>query len=296
LRLEEEIEMAKPEAHVAEYKKRIVKELVKLLESYHTIGVVDLTYLPASQLRQIRDILRGKVLIRVAKKRLIKLALDALSRKKKGIDKLEDHLQGICALVFSNENPFVLYKLIQKNKSKAPAKAGQIAPNDIIIKAGPTPFTPGPIIGELGALGIKTKVEGGKINIVGDKVVVKEGEEISEKVAEILKRLGIEPMEIGLNIIAVYEDGLIYGKDVLAVDEEKLMSDLVESFYRAKTVAKEIGYFVKEIVEEMVAECFNSCKAVALECGFVCPETVEESLAVGEKSVLMLADKIKWEV
>lgn len=288
--------MAKQEAHVAEYKKRIVKELVKLLESYPTIGVADLTYLPAAQLRQIRNILRGKVLIRVAKKRLIKLALDALSRKKKGIDKLEDHLQGICALVFSKENPFVLYKLIQKNKSKAPAKAGQIAPNDIMIKAGPTPFTPGPIIGELGALGIKTKVEGGKINIVEDKVVVKEGEEISEKVAEILKRLGIEPMEIGLNVLAVYEDGLIYGKDVLAVDEEKLMSDLIESFYRAKTLAKEIGYFVKEIVEEMIAECFNSCKAVALECGFVCPETIEENLAVGEKSVLMLADKIKWEV
>ncbi|RLE43507.1 50S ribosomal protein L10 [Candidatus Woesearchaeota archaeon] len=296
MKLKKEIEMAKPEAHVAEYKKRIVKELVELLESYPTVGVVDLMYLPASQLKRIRNVLRGKVLIKVAKKRLIGLALDALSRKKKGIDKLKDYLQGICALVFSTENPFVLYKLIQKNKSKAPAKAGQIAPNDIIVKAGPTPFTPGPIIGELGALGIKTKVEGGKVNIVEDKVVVKEGEVISEKVAEILKRLGIEPMEIGLNVIAVYENGLIYEKDVLAVDEEKLMNDLVETFLIAKSLAKEAGYFVKEVVEEMIAECFNLCKAVALESWFVCPETIEDSLYAGEKYALMLADKIKWEV
>ena len=286
----------KPKAHVAEYKKRIVKELIGLFESYPTIGVVDLTYLPASQLRQLRSVLRDRVLIKVAKKRLISIALDNVASKRKAINKLKDYLKGGCALIFSNENPFVLYKLIQKNKSKAPAKAGQIAPNDIVIKAGPTPFTPGPIIGELGALGIKTKVEGGKINIVGDKVVVKEGEEISQKVAEILKRFGIEPMEIGLNVIAVYENGLIYGKDVLAVDEEKLMNDLVVTFYGAKTLAKEIGYFVKETVEETIAECFSVCKAVAVECGYICLETIEESLAVGEKSALMLADKIKLEV
>jgi large subunit ribosomal protein L10 len=42
-----------------------------------------------------------------------------------------------------------LYKILQKSKSSAPAKAGQTAPNDIYVKAGKTSFAPGPIIGEL---------------------------------------------------------------------------------------------------------------------------------------------------
>jgi len=286
----------KPAPHVAEYKKKIVDELVSLLEKYPVVGVVDLTYLPAAQLRRLRDVLRNKLLIKVAKKRLISLALDKTAEKRKGIDKLKDYLQGSCALIFSKENPFALYKIIQKNKSKAPAKAGQIAPNDIVIKAGPTPFTPGPIIGELGALGIKTKVEGGKINIVADKVVVKEGEEISQKVAEILKRLGIEPMEIGLNVIAIYEDGIVYRKDILAVDEEKLLNDIVLAFFNAKALAKEAGYFIKETVEEMIVEAFNASKAIALECNVICPETIEDNLIMNQRIASMLADKIKQEV
>jgi len=63
------------------------------------------------------------------------------------------------ALLFTKENPFKLYNKLQKSKSSAPAKAGQTAPSEIVVPKGPTPFAPGPIIGELGALGIKTAVE-----------------------------------------------------------------------------------------------------------------------------------------
>ncbi|MBI2112759.1 50S ribosomal protein L10, partial [Candidatus Woesearchaeota archaeon] len=37
--------------------------------------------------------------------------------------------------------------MLEKNKSNAPAKPGQVAPKDITVKAGATSFAPGPIIG-----------------------------------------------------------------------------------------------------------------------------------------------------
>mgnify|MGYP000252813721 CR=1 FL=1 len=75
------------------------------------------------------------------------------------MDQLTEKIKGMPALLFSKENPFTLYSILQKNKSPAPAKANQEAPKDIVVSAGPTTFAPGPIISELAEVGIKTKVD-----------------------------------------------------------------------------------------------------------------------------------------
>ena len=105
---------------------------------------------------------------------------DKAKEKKPGIEKLKDHLNGMPSLMFTKENPFRLAANLMKSKSKAPAKAGQVAPSDIVVEAGPTGFAPGPVIGELGQLGIKTSVENGKVAIKENKVLVKKGEKIAQ--------------------------------------------------------------------------------------------------------------------
>ena len=116
-------------------------------------------------------------------RRLLKIAFAEAAKKKPGIESLLPHCKGMPALLFTKENPFSLFKLIKANKSPAPAKPGQKAPTDLKILAGPTPFAPGPVISELAALGLKTKVDAGKINIVADAIVCKEGAVISDKLA-----------------------------------------------------------------------------------------------------------------
>ena len=185
----------------SETKKRVVVELVKLAKDYPIVGVVNMDSLPAPQLQQMRKALRGKIEMRMARRRLLHMALEQSG----DVKKLQVHLGGMPALLFTKENPFSLYRIAQKSKSSAPAKAGQIAPRDLVIPAGPTPFAPGPVIGELGALGLKTGVEAGKVVIKQDAVVCKKGEIITQKTAEVLKRFSIEPIEIGLNIVAVNE-------------------------------------------------------------------------------------------
>jgi len=155
----------------------------------------------------MREKLRGKVDIFMTKKRLMKIAFDQAKKDKNGIENLGDYFKGMPALVFTRDNPFTLFKILKENKSNAPAKGGQTAPHDIEVKAGGTSFAPGPIIGELGAFGIKTGVEGGKIAIKADKVVCKEGEVISSALAGILTRLGVNPMEVGLDLVGIYENG-----------------------------------------------------------------------------------------
>ena len=55
---------------------------------------------------------------------------------------------------------------------------------------------PGPAVSELSALGIRIKIEKGKINIQKSKTIVKKGEKISQAAADLMSKLDIRPFEI----------------------------------------------------------------------------------------------------
>ena len=205
--------------------------------------------------------------------------LEAVKEEKKGIEQLEEKLNGIPALLFTKENPFKLFSLIKKNKSKAAAKPGQLAPNDLTIPAGPTSFTPGPIISELGALGLKTKVNDGKIDILEDHVIVKEGEEITQEVASLLQKMNIEPMEIGLDLVCVFENGELFGKDVLSIDEDEYAANFANAQKWAFNLAVEAGIFTTETTELLIQKAFKETKAVSLEAGILNDATKDELLS-----------------
>lgn len=266
-------------AHVAQYKKDTVKVVVDKIKEYPIIGIVDMENLPAKQLQAMREKLRDKVDIFMTKKRLMKIAFEQAEGDKKDITKLTEHFRGMPALIFTKDNPFSLFKILKKNKSSAPAKAGQIAPNDIEVKAGPTPFAPGPIIGELGALGIKTGVENGKIAIKEDSVVCKEGEAISENLAGILTRLDIQPMEVGLDLTGIYEDGTIFTKKVLDIDEEAFMKDFTSAASDAFALSVEIGHFTKDNIGVLITKGQSEAFALGMEAAIPTADNISDLIA-----------------
>ena len=231
----------------------------------------------------------------MAKKRLIRIALDQL-KDKENIKEFNDKLKGEAALIFTNENPFKLAKLLGKETSSAPAKAGQEAPNDIIIPAGPTNFTPGPVIGELGQLGIKTEVKDGKIAIKEDKLLVKEGEVIDRKAADILSRLGVEPMQVGLNLIAAYEKGIVYLKDILSVDEESYINNLKQLGLDSFNLAMHIGYTTKDTINQLIQKAFRDSNDLAESKDIVTSESIKKELAKVDKEAEVLKGKLNIEV
>lgn len=277
----------------AQYKKDIVKRIIDLASKYPIIGAVDIEGLPAPQFQAMRETLRGKVEVFVAKRRLIKIAFEEIEKSKKGSSELTNYLNGMPALLFTADNPFSLFKTLKKSKSSAPAKAGQIAPKDIVVPAGPTSFTPGPIIGELGAFGIKTSVQDGKVAVNEDTVVCKEGEEISAKLASVLTRLNIQPMEIGLNLKAVYENGTVFKSSILDIDEDKFMSDLNSASQYAFNLAVEIGYATKDTIELMITKAAGESRSLAIEAGIPADEVVPDLLAKAESQMASLKNEAK---
>jgi large subunit ribosomal protein L10 len=270
---------------VSEAKKQLVSELVEDIKAYPIVGVVNLENLPAQQLQTMRGMLREQeVKIRMARKKLLQLAL-----KESQLDHIEDltaQIKGLPALIFSKSNPFTLYGTIQKNKSAAPAKPGQTAPNDIEVNAGATNFAPGPIISELAAVGIKTKVENGKLAIIDDVIVAKEGDVISAPLAETLKRLDIKPVEIGLNLVAVWENGHVFAAKLLHIDEEEYMQNFSQAAQWAMNLAMEASYLTEETTGLLLQKAFREAKSLALEQDILTDATTEEIIAKSERQAL----------
>src|SRR3989338_3704907 len=271
----------------SEQKMKLVQQLVQDIENHPIVGVLNLQHLPAQQLQAMRSTLKAKgIKMSMTRKKLLYLALS--QSKKKNLDQLRAKIKGMPAFLFTKDNPFALNALIVKNKSEAPAKAGQTAPRDIIVKAGPTSFAPGPIISELAAVGIKTKVNAGKLEIIKDVTVAKEGDVISAKVAETLKRLDIKPMEVGLNLVAVWEDGSVFDSKQLHIDEKEYAQNITQAATWAMNLAVEAAYTTSETTELLLQKAFREAKAVGVEYAIVTKETGEEIIARSERQALSL--------
>ncbi|OYT57831.1 50S ribosomal protein L10 [Euryarchaeota archaeon ex4484_162] len=161
-------------------------------------------------------------MIKVVRNTLVSLALDEVNKEKNGIAELKNLIEGETAIIAAKDiNPFKLFQIIKSNRINAPAKGGEIAPKDIMVKAGDTPFKPGPIVGELQKAGIPAAIEEGKVVIKKDKVVVPAGEKISPQIAQILTRMEIYPLEIGINLKGMYENGIIFTPDILDINRDE---------------------------------------------------------------------------
>lgn len=279
-------------AHVARWKKETVKQFVSLLADYPIVGIVNMENLPTSQLQVMREQLRETVVMKMTKKRLLKIAMEESKDKVKGIEQLEEFLRGMPALLLTKENPFKLYKTLKKKKTSAPAKAGQIAPKDIVVQQGPTGFAPGPIIGELGSLGIKAGIEGGKVAIKEDAVVLKEGEVFSDKLAGVLSRLGVEPMEIGLDLVAVLEDGTVFKRNILDVDEDEYINNITTLARQSFNLAMEIAYPSADTCVPLIQRAFTNAKNLAMESNILNKDTVNDILAKSYCQMLSLASSL----
>ncbi len=276
---------------VSEKKKQTAKEVKELMHKHKVIGILDMHKLPAKQLYEMRKKLKGHANIRVVKKRVIKIAL--ADAKLEGLEQLTEKMQREPGLLFTNENPFRLAAMLNESKSIAPAKPGDIAPHDIEIKAGPTSLPVGPAIGELQRLKIPAGVEGDKIVVKKDTVIVKAGEVIQKPIAEVLAKLGIEPMEIGLNLIAAWENGIIYGKDVLSIPPSKYMEDLKLAHSRAFSLAFSINYVTKQNIPMFLSKAHREALSLADSAGIILPETITGLFAKAKAQHDALEEKVE---
>lgn len=268
-----------------------VKSLGKAVESYSVIGLLNMHTLPGKQLHKIREKLNGIAVIRMSKKKLLIRTLES-SGKKILVEKLGSS-EIVPALILSNENPFMLFRILKENRIPAAAKAGATATKDVLIQKGSTPLPPGPAISTLQKVGLKTSVQGGKIAVLADKVVLKAGEKFSDDIVGVLSLLKIEPMEIGLDVVCAWDGGIIFGKEILNVDTEEYLSEMQRCIQNAVNLSVNAGYPTKLTIELMLQKAFNEAKGLCMEAKIIEKEFIGDLLAKAVSEADALGSLIK---
>ncbi len=276
-------------ARIPEWKIREVEELTKLIKQHRVIGLAYLEGLPTAQLQQIRKRLRKKVLFKVTKNTLMKLAL-----KRAGIENEELYklLEGQNLVIFTNLNPFELGLLLEENKTYTYYKPGDIADQEIVIPAGNTGLSPGPILSTFSKLKIPIRMQGNSIWVAKDTRVAKPGDKISEELASILQKLGIALKEVKIRVKAVYEEGLVIPGDKLILDLEAYENDVAQAYVKALNLAAEIAWPVEEALELALRKAFLRAMTLAAEAGYITPENAEFVLTRAVSKALALAAEL----
>src|SRR5467141_4916932 len=279
-------------AHVAPFKKRLVEDLAARCAQAQVVGIVNIHGIPAPQFQAIRKKLWGRATITVAKNNLLRLALEQASTKKPDLVKLGETSDGKTAVVTADPNPFRLFKELEATKTRAPARGGEAAPEDLWVRAGETPFKPGPIVGELQKAGIPAAIERGKVVIRQDKLMVKAGQRIPRDVAQQLARLEIFPLVVGLDLRGAYEAGMVFRRDALAIDDVVVRGQIAQAWREALALALEIGYPTKDTIGPLLAKAHMQALRLAIESEFPTKESINFLLAKAHSQMLALAARV----
>jgi large subunit ribosomal protein L10 len=267
----------KPKNLTREQKERKVKEFAEAIEDYEVIGILDMHSLPARQLQEIEREIGEFAEIKMSRKTLMDIALENSERE--GIGELDTDEAMQPAFIFSTKDPFQLYSLIQDNQTSAAADGGEIAPNDIEVPEGDTGIGPGPMLGKLQQTGAQVQVEDGSIHVQESATMVEEGEEITADDAEILNQLGIEPLQIGLDLVVAYSNGEIFRAEDLAIDVDEYREDIESAAAAGFNLAVNAGVVNETTAPAIIGEAAQKAKNVAVSEGLPEEETIEEAVS-----------------
>jgi large subunit ribosomal protein L10 len=279
-----------PSQQVLQEKINEVEQITQLIKKHKVIGIASLQKVRAAQLQELKKKLSDKAYMKVIKNTLMKLAIENCKEKPE-LKKIEEHLTGSNVYLMTDLNPFKLALLLERGKVRTTAKAGDIAAFDVIVPAGNTGQPPGPIISQLNAVGLPTRIEAGSVWINKDTLVVRKGEVISERLASVLSKLGIKPVEAGLLMKVAYDDGLVITAEQLQIDIDSTKQTVEKSHAYAFALSITIAYPTKENMMTLLQLAHQKAYALSINAAVPTKDTIADLIRKAHAEMLSLGKK-----
>jgi large subunit ribosomal protein L10 len=272
-------------------KTQMYQQIIDIPKKYKVVALVKTNKVRASQLLPLRKALKGQVEFVCVKDRVAQKALEKSDIP--GIKGISEELVGQCLFIFTNMSPFKLNVLLAKNKIMMAARGGDIASVDIIVPAKNTGIAPGPMLTEFKEAGIPTKIDQGTIWIAKDSTPVKKGGVINEKLAVLLGKLDIKPVEAGISLFTALEDGLKYAEAEMVIDVEKIRNAFAQYHQEALSLSIEAAYVTPENISQILSKASQSARSLSIESGFMTDDTKDQILQKAEGQAKALSSKAK---
>src|SRR3989475_11732011 len=161
-----------------------------------------------------------------------------------------------------------------------------------MVPAGNNGLAPGPVISEFGEIKVQTRIEGGSIWVARDPEVARRGHLITPKMASVLSKLGLKPMEAGLTLATAYDNGTILRADDLVLDISTYRKDVFQAISNAFGLSIDAGYVTPENAPRILGKGMREALAIAVEAGFLESGTIEPVLRRAVMNAKVLLQKI----
>ncbi|KAL4217683.1 60S acidic ribosomal protein P0 [Mactra antiquata] len=262
-------------------------KIEQLLDEYPKCFIVNADNVGSKQMQQIRSALRGKAIVLMGKNTMMRKAIRGHLDKNPSLEKLLPHIVQNVGLVFTKGDLLEVRDLLLDNKVKAPARAGALAPVDVVVPKQATTLGPEKT-SFFQALQITTKITKGCIEILNDVNLIATGEKVGASEATLLNMLNISPFSYGLGIQKVYDSGSVFDPKILDITDEDILAKFSEGIRNIAAVSLKIGYPTAASAPHSLANGFKRLLAIAVE--------TDITFAEAERTKEYLADPSKFAV
>jgi len=257
--------------------------LIKLLDDYPKILVVGCDNVGSAQMAKIRHSLRGKAVLLMGKNTMIRKAIRGHIENNKDLEQLLPYIKQNIGFVFAKEDIADVKKKISELKVAAPAKAGNFAPVDVIVPAGPTGMEP-TMTSFLQALNIPSKITRGQVEIISDVHLIKVGAKVGASEANLLAKLDIKPFSYGLVITTVYDNGSLYDASVLDLTDDQILGKFQSGVRNVASVSLALHYPTVASVPHSVINGYKRVLSIGLVTEYSFPKAEEFKKAAASAS------------
>jgi len=283
--------MIKNRTKFPQKKAQMYQLMQEMPKKYSVTALVRMEKVRASQLLPLRKKLLGEVEIISIKDKIARKAFEKLDVP--GAEKMKEMLTGQCVFMFTNMSPFKLNVLLGKNKVLLVARGGDTASIDVVVPPKNTGIAPGPMLTEFKENKIPTKIDQGTIWILKETTPVKKGEVISTKLAALLGKLDIKPIEARIVLNSALSESILFSEEDLVVDVDAFRDKIAQANQNALALSTEIAYVTEDNIAQILAKASQAGISLSVEAAYVTDETKEQILQKAHSQAKGVASKAK---
>ncbi|KAL0501948.1 LOW QUALITY PROTEIN: Ribosomal protein L10/Insertion domain in 60S ribosomal protein L10P [Leishmania shawi] len=240
-------------------KREYEEHLVDCLTKYSCVLFVGMDNVRSQQVHDVRRALRGKAEFVMGKKTLQAKIVEKHAQAKNASPGAKH---------FSEQ---WIKAVLDSHRVKAPARVGAIAPCDVVVPAGSTGMEPTQT-SFFQALNIATKIAKGMVEIVTEKKVLSTGDKVDNSTATLLQKLNISPFYYQVDVLSVWDRGVLFTREDLGMTEDIVEKMLMEGLSNVAAISLGAGIPTSATIGPMLVDAFKSLLAVSVATSYVFEE------------------------
>jgi len=240
-----------------------MKKLIALMEEFPRLVLVTCDNIGSNHMQRIRTGLRGRGVLLMGKNTLMRKAIRMSKETHPEWQDLLPQIWGNIGIVFTKEELHAIQPKLLESRVPANAKAGIVAPQDVILPAQVTTLEPTKT-NFFAALDIATKITRGCVEILADVKLCTEGKKVGSSEAALLQMLDMRPFTYGLKLVSCFDEGCCFDASLLTKKPADVYKAFGAGVGNIAALSLAVGFPTLPAFPHVVGAGFRNCLSISL--------------------------------